>query len=128
MGLTAMVVGSVSGFGMQMMNNALQKVPLSRSEYVCLRCRPLTFDTPQKLEGTNHCTNKFTPLNFRLHLHLSEPWLHVTYFFIGGWVGQRWVRLEKELVLDINEIRADKGLPPLIGTDAMLGLKYRSSA
>ena len=27
-----MVVGSVSGFGMQMMNNALQKVPLSRSE------------------------------------------------------------------------------------------------
>ena len=32
MGLTAMVVGSVSGFGMQMMNNALQKVPLSRSE------------------------------------------------------------------------------------------------
>jgi hypothetical protein len=33
MGLTAMVVGSVSGFGMQMMNNALQKVPLSRSEY-----------------------------------------------------------------------------------------------
>ena len=35
MGLTAMVVGSVSGFGMQMMNNALQKVPLSRSESSC---------------------------------------------------------------------------------------------
>ncbi|KAL3771926.1 hypothetical protein ACHAW5_008039 [Stephanodiscus triporus] len=83
MGLTAMVVGSVSGFGMQMMNNALQKVPLSR-----------------------------------------KPWLHVTYFFVGGWVGQRWVRLEKELVMDINEIRADKGLPPLVGTNAMLGLKY----
>ena len=33
MGLTAMVIGSVSGFGMQMMNNALQKVPLSRREY-----------------------------------------------------------------------------------------------
>ncbi|KAL3827020.1 hypothetical protein ACHAXA_007527 [Cyclostephanos tholiformis] len=83
MGLTAMVVGSVSGFGMQMMNNALQKVPLSR-----------------------------------------KPWLHVTYFFLGGWIGQRWVRLEKELVMDINEIRADKGLPPLVGTNAMLGLKY----
>jgi len=36
MGLTAMVVGSVSGFGMQMMNNALQKVPLSRSELSCV--------------------------------------------------------------------------------------------
>ncbi|KAL7437606.1 hypothetical protein ACHAXH_006114 [Discostella pseudostelligera] len=87
MGLTAMVVGSVSGFGMQMMNNALQKVPLSR-----------------------------------------KPWLHVTYFFLGGWIGQRWVRLEKDLVLDINEIRADKGMPPMVGTDAMLGLKYRTQA
>ncbi|KAL3772378.1 hypothetical protein ACHAWU_005555 [Discostella pseudostelligera] len=87
MGLTAMVVGSVSGFGMQMMNNALQKVPLSR-----------------------------------------KPWLHVTYFFLGGWIGQRWVRLEKDLVMDINEIRADKGMPPMVGTDAMLGLKYRTQA
>jgi hypothetical protein len=26
--------------------------------------------------------------------------------------------------MDINEIRADKGLPPLVGTNAMLGLKY----
>ena len=33
MGLTAMLVGSVSGTGMHMMNNALQKVPLSRREF-----------------------------------------------------------------------------------------------
>ena len=33
MGLTAMIVGSISGTGMHMMNNALQKVPLSRSEF-----------------------------------------------------------------------------------------------
>ena len=33
MGLTAMLVGSISGTGMQMMNNALQKVPLSRSKF-----------------------------------------------------------------------------------------------
>lgn len=57
-----------------------------------------------------------------------EPWLHVTYFFLGGWIGQRWVRLEKDLVLEINEIRADKGMPPMVGTDAMLGLKYRTQA
>lgn len=78
-----MLVGSISGAGMHTMNNALQKVPLSR-----------------------------------------KPWLHVAYFFIGGYVGQRWVRLEKELVVDINEIRADKGMPPIVGTDRMLGLKY----
>jgi hypothetical protein len=95
----------------------------------------ISFDTPQKIGGCTSYSldvliNSLSPLNFYFHLHLYllEPWLHVTYFFIGGWVGQRWVRLEKELVLDINEIRADKGLPPLIGTDAMLGLKYRSAA
>ncbi|KAL9191066.1 hypothetical protein ACHAXT_000772 [Thalassiosira profunda] len=84
MGLTAMIVGSISGTGMHMMNNALQKVPLSR-----------------------------------------KPWLHVAYFFIGGYVGQKWVTLERELVLDVNEIRADKGMPPLVGTNRMLGLKYQ---
>ncbi|KAL7496759.1 hypothetical protein ACHAWT_004906 [Skeletonema menzelii] len=79
MGLTAMLVGSISGTGMQMMNNALQKVPLSR-----------------------------------------KPWLHVGYFFLGGYIGQRWVNLEKELVMDINEIRADKGLPPMVATNAWI--------
>lgn len=54
-----------------------------------------------------------------------RPWMHVGCFFLGGYVGQRWVRLEKELVLDINEIRADKGMPPMVATDAMLGLKYQ---
>ena len=55
----------------------------------------------------------------------AEPWMHVGCFFLGGYVGQRWVRLEKELVMDINEIRADKGMPPMVATDAMLGLKYQ---
>mmetsp|Transcript_28649 Transcript_28649/g.61118 ORF Transcript_28649/g.61118 Transcript_28649/m.61118 type:complete len:88 (+) Transcript_28649:151-414(+) len=86
MGLTAMLVGSISGAGMQFMNNALQKVPLSR-----------------------------------------KPWFHVTYFFVGGWIGQQWVQLERELLLDINEIRADKGMPPMVATNAMLGLKYQKS-
>ena len=58
-------------------------------------------------------------------LKKTEPWLHVTYFFLGGYIGQRWVRLEKELVMDINEIRADKGMPPMVATNAMLGIKYQ---
>ena len=51
---------------------------------------------------------------------MIEPWLHVGYFFLGGYIGQRWVNLEKELVMDINEIRADKGLPPMVATNAWI--------
>jgi len=61
------------------------------------------------------------PLTFSLHL---GPWLHVGYFFLGGYIGQRWVKLEKELVIDINEIRADKGLPPMVATSAWI--KYEN--
>ena len=50
----------------------------------------------------------------------------MTYFFLGGYIGQKWVNLEKQLVLDINEIRADKGMAPMVATDAMLGLKYKT--
>ena len=66
-----------------------------------------------------------TSLSYFFTFLSSEPWLHVTYFFLGGYIGQRWVTLEKELVMDINEIRADKGMAPMIATDAMLGLKYQ---
>ena len=69
-----------------------------------------------------------TPPTFSITDHFSEPWLHVTYFFLGGYIGQRWVRLEKELVVDINEIRADKGMAPMVATEQMLGLKYRTQA
>jgi hypothetical protein len=57
-------------------------------------------------------------------IKLIGPWLHVGYFFLGGYIGQRWVRLEKELVMDINEIRADKGLPPMVATNAWI--KYEN--
>ena len=29
--------------------------------------------------------------------------------------------------MDINEIRADKGMPPMVATNAMLGIKYQPS-
>ena len=67
----------------------------------------------------------FHRINF-IRLPFAEPWLHVTYFFLGGYIGQKWVNLEKQLVLDINEIRADKGMAPMVATDAMLGLKYKT--
>ena len=53
-----------------------------------------------------------------------EPWFHVGYFFLGAYIGQKYVNLERELVLDINEIRSDKGLPPMVGSNAWV--KYKS--
>ena len=57
-------------------------------------------------------------------IHIAiEPWFHVGYFFLGAYLGQKWVQKELELVMDINEIRADKGMPPMVGTNAWI--KYK---
>lgn len=79
MGLTAAIIGGVSGTSIHMMTNAMRKVPLSRS-----------------------------------------PWFHVTYFFVGMYAGNKYVQMEKALVEDINQIRQDKGLPPMVGTNAWI--------
>eukprot|EP00540_Astrosyne_radiata_P006172 CAMPEP_0116864020 /NCGR_PEP_ID=MMETSP0418-20121206/24578_1 /TAXON_ID=1158023 /ORGANISM="Astrosyne radiata, Strain 13vi08-1A" /LENGTH=78 /DNA_ID=CAMNT_0004499171 /DNA_START=13 /DNA_END=246 /DNA_ORIENTATION=+ len=42
-----------------------------------------------------------------------QPWNHVGLFLVGCWAGNAYVRLERNLLDDINQIRADKGLPPL---------------
>lgn len=36
------------------------------------------------------------------------------------WAGNKYVNLERALVDDINEIRKDKGLPPMVGTNAWI--------
>lgn len=38
MGLTAMIIGGISGTGMHMMNNAMHKVPLSRRKFLVMFC------------------------------------------------------------------------------------------
>jgi len=35
-------------------------------------------------------------------------------------VGNWYPKAEKRLVMDINEIRADRGLPPLVGSNAWI--------
>ena len=42
------------------------------------------------------------------------PWMHVGYFVLGAWAGNKYVEVEKKMLMDVNEIRADKGLPPLM--------------
>jgi len=48
----------------------------------------------------------------------AAPWLHVTYAIIGAWGANAYLRMERGLVDDINAIRANKGMPPLVGTNA----------
>lgn len=46
----------------------------------------------------------------------TEPWLHVGATIGGAWVANKWVKLEASMLADINEIRAYKGLPPMVGS------------
>lgn len=49
-----------------------------------------------------------------------DPWLHVIYGITGFALGVWYPKAEKQLLLDINEIRADRGLPPLVGSNAWI--------
>jgi hypothetical protein len=53
-------------------------------------------------------------------LLIIAPYLHVGYFFVGCWAGNAYVKLEKSMVEDINQIRQDKGMPPIVGTNAWI--------
>mmetsp|Transcript_11275 Transcript_11275/g.16483 ORF Transcript_11275/g.16483 Transcript_11275/m.16483 type:complete len:88 (-) Transcript_11275:202-465(-) len=52
-----------------------------------------------------------------------RPYNHVICFFVGCWVGNEYVKLEHRLVAEINEMRADKGMPPMVGTHSYI--KYK---
>jgi hypothetical protein len=38
-------------------------------------------------------------------------------------VGNWYPKAERQLIVDINEIRADRGLPPLVGSNAWIRYK-----
>jgi hypothetical protein len=97
MGLIAGTVGAASGFALMITTNMARKVPLSRGENP-IPCQLITIYT----------LSQFSVLS-------PEPWNHVALALGGYWFGNYYVRLEKQLLLDINEIRADRGLPPLVG-------------
>jgi hypothetical protein len=42
--------------------------------------------------------------------------MHVLCTIGGAWGANKWVQLENAMVEDINEIRAYKGLPPMVGS------------
>lgn len=47
----------------------------------------------------------------------------MTYFFVGYIIGDYYPKAERRLVDDINEMRAAKGLLPLVGTAAWIRYK-----
>ena len=46
----------------------------------------------------------------------AEPWMHVLCTLGGAWGANKWVQIERDLLADVNELRANKGLPPMVGT------------
>ena len=46
----------------------------------------------------------------------SEPWMHVLCTLGGAWAAEKWVAAKYSMLADVNEIRAYKGLPPMVGT------------
>jgi hypothetical protein len=45
-----------------------------------------------------------------------DPWMHVFCATGGAWAANKWATLEANLLADVNELRAYKGLPPMVGT------------
>jgi len=51
------------------------------------------------------------------------PWGHVGFFIGGAYLGSKYEGFEKQQLMDVNEMRADRGLPPLTGTEAIYSIK-----
>lgn len=34
----------------------------------------------------------------------------------GAWAANKWMKLEAYMIADINDLRASKGLPPMVGS------------
>lgn len=49
--------------------------------------------------------------------------MHVLGFIGGCYLGNKLPKIERQLVEDINELRAQKGMTPMVGTSAWI--RYR---
>lgn len=53
------------------------------------------------------------------------PWGHVGLFIGGAYIGAKYEKFEKQQVIDVNEMRTDRGLPQLLGTEAFFPIKTK---
>jgi hypothetical protein len=42
--------------------------------------------------------------------------MHVLCTLGGAWGANKWVKVERDLLEDVNQLRANKGLPPMVGS------------
>ena len=47
---------------------------------------------------------------------MLDPWMHVLCGCGGAWAANKWVKVKQDMLENVNEIRAYKGLPPVVGT------------
>jgi len=55
------------------------------------------------------------------------PWGHVGLFIAGAYIGVKYEQFEKRQVEEINEMRADRGLPQLTGTEAFYEIEAKDN-
>lgn len=48
-----------------------------------------------------------------LVVRVTEPWQHVFYGMLGGYIGYNYPKYEQNLLQEVNDLRAERGLPPL---------------
>ena len=48
------------------------------------------------------------------------PWLHVGFFVLGAYAGNLYEKKESKLLEEVNQMRAETGLPPFIGSQKLL--------
>mmetsp|Transcript_26628 Transcript_26628/g.62549 ORF Transcript_26628/g.62549 Transcript_26628/m.62549 type:complete len:93 (-) Transcript_26628:274-552(-) len=46
-----------------------------------------------------------------------QPWMHVLCTIGGAWAAQKWTNAKYTMLADVNELRAYKGLPPMVGSN-----------
>ena len=120
MGLTTVVVGGSLGFAAQCISNAIQKIPTSRRKFLGELFFLLFFlSYPILLTHSVDFSFFFSP-RFNISsvetVDFKEPWMHVLCTVGGAYGATKWVSAKEDLLADVNEIRAYKGLPPMVGT------------
>ena len=129
MSFTTLLVGGSLGFAAQCSSNAIQKIPISRRKFflphmrnwysfdarlcLCLFC--LHYFLPFLLLWIQN-TEAFYSLSVLKCAFFPEPWMHLLCTLGGAMAASKWVNVKKELLVDVNEIRGYKGLPPMVGT------------
>lgn len=114
MGFTSALVGGGMGVGIQMFANYATKIPISRSKSTsaCIfdwRHIPSFRPTTSSFELTDVSSSSM-PL-----LCIIEPWLHAFFFTAGCYVGHKYPKWEAAMAEDVNKLRVENGMPPLVG-------------